>query len=236
MDSATRCRRGRHCRSSRHRTNAVGRQFNTTGHSARHGGAPHCDGDTPAPIDSRADSQPLERRNRNTNPRSRRGSVRTHTKANARCSEGRLTHTSANACGYEGQHALSYAHTCGVGGQHAHPGANSCGGGDGRAHSDANVRSGGDGRAHSDANGCGSRSVRRWHLPRAFRDRAGNVPRPRLRQLVPRLPRQHLPRGIRPRTSCLRGTGRVVQHPRQGLHDLRTPSSMRSAAPASGRG
>ncbi len=151
MDSATRCPRGRHCRSSHRRTNAVGRQFNTTGHSARHGGAPHCNDDTPAPIDSRADSQPLERRNRNTNPRSTRGSVCTHTKANARCSEGRHPLTYAHACGGEDRDAHS------VEGRRAHTYADARGGDDGRARSYVNVRSGSDGPAHAHAHGGGGR-------------------------------------------------------------------------------
>ena len=148
----SRCPRGRHCRSGRHRTNAVGRQFNTTEHSARHGGAPHCNDDTPAPIDSRADSHPLERRNRNTNPRSRRGSVNT-TAANACGGEGHHTHSSANACGYEGRHARSHAHACRGGDGCAHTYTHACGGDDGRARSYVNVRSGSDGPAHSDAHG-----------------------------------------------------------------------------------
>ena len=157
MDPATR-RGGRWHRWSCHcQSTAVRRQFNTTEHSARHGGAPHCDGDTPTPIDSRADSQPLERRNRNTNPHARRSSVNT-TAANACGGEGRLTHTYAHACGYEGRHVRSHANAGGRG--DGRPLCYVRSGSDGRADSYANCRSGSDGRAHSYENGCGSRSVR----------------------------------------------------------------------------
>ena len=150
-----------------HRTNAVGRRFTTTDHNARHGGAPHCNDDTPAPIDSRADSQPLERRNRNTYPRASAAPSIAHTKANARGGEGRHSHASANASGYEGQHAHAYAN-----GLTPTPTPT-----DGRAH--CYVRSGSDGRADSYANVRSGRPLRPLLRERPQRQRR---PRRHLRQ------------------------------------------------------
>ncbi len=238
MDSAARNPRRRHCRRIRRRTATVRRQFDTSGHNARLGGVPDGDADASAPIDASTDRQPLDHANRNTSPCTNDRSASTHAAANTCGREGQHTDCSADACSCEHQHALAYsdgraahnhAHSCSdahsfayARSSRAHSGGYAHDGGDGPTHSDRNARSRSGSCAHTDPNGYASRSLRRRRLPRPLRTRAGNVPRQRHEQPVPRLPRQHPPRGIRPRTRHLRGTGRVVQRQHQQLRDLRS--------------
>ncbi len=179
MDSAAGSPRRRHCRHSRRRTARVRRQFDTSGHKARHGGVSDCDADASAPIDASTDRQPLDRANRNTSPCTNNRSASTYAAGNTpvagagcsagacscehqhalACSDRRSAHNHAHSC--SDAHSFAYAHS-----SRAHSGGYAHDGGDGpthsdrdgRTHSDRNARSGS--CAHTHPNGYASRSLR----------------------------------------------------------------------------